>query len=697
MEIKRIKQTKQTTIQDFFQTFKTKKTTEIVSPSEIVTNEIVTNNIFTKNKEKIQKYIDEHGGIIRHSIIENNKVNELIETFEREIPEEDIYFERLIYEFTLIENKSFFEVFLQVREILLLTKEFPHIIRGSAGCSLVCYLMNITNINPILENIPLTRFMHERREDIPDVDIDFPYHCREEIFERIYRKWEGRVARISNHVRFKEKSALKEAIRRTGYHKFIPKDFDVRQIIDDPSIQYQVMEEAENLEGELRCYSLHCGGIIIFKDKVPDEYYLKDYQINKKSKDKPIMGAQLTLNKDEAEDFNFIKIDILSNRGLSQLWDISQRPIEDYPYDERVYEMFERGETIGLTYAESRGMCKIFREMRPKNIEDIACALALIRPAASRNGQKFTFLRDYYQLGVVQRDDFLIYDDDAIQFISRILGISHSEADIYRKAFAKNKFHKKKEFRELMDERQRENMTNEKRQLIFEQLESLQEYSFCKSHAFSYAKLVYALAYQKYHNPRLFWESTLKHCHSSYRTWVHYREAKKVGVDIRRFGKGRAKEILKNQVIQQFSSIEEYFRLGYWTGDNFLPNMYYRNLGLRAEDEEEENENDDKKKKKKRLPYCEFRGLIVTYKIFEADRYIKKKEKNVELKKNKYLTFVTLGYEDGKYVDLVIWGMLKLNKTHTISGEGFVEDENTVPWIRVKKIRFERLEEEEED
>ncbi len=188
----------------------------------------------------------------------------------------------------------------------------------------------------------------------------------------------------------------------------------------------------------------------------------------------------------------------------------------------------------------------------------------------------------------------------------------------------------------------------------------------------------------------------MKHCHSSYRTWVHYRESKKVGVDIRRFGRGRAKEILKNRVIQQFSSIEEYFKLGYWTGDEFLPNMYYRNLGLRTEDISEAQdigEEDDKKKKKKKLPYCEFRGLIVTYKIFEADRYIKKKEKNVENKKNKYITFVTLGYEDGKYIDLVIWGMYKLSRTHSISGEGFVEDDNTVPWIRVKKVHFERLEE----
>ena len=645
------------------------------------------------NQQKLQEYMMRNGGEELFPIYKNGYVQTLIKTFRREISEENVYMERFFYEMELIERNEFFEVFLQVHEILHLTSQYPHIIRGSAGSSCVCYWMGITNIDPIAENIPLTRFMHERRQDIPDIDIDFPAHVRDDIFRMIYERWEGKVARISNHVRFKEKSALKEAIRRTGYHKMIPKEFDLKELIDDPAIQYQVMEEAEGLEGEFRCYSLHCGGIIIFRDKVPEEYYLKEYQINRDAKphEKAILGAQLKLNKDEAEDFHLIKIDILSNRGLSQLWDISQMPIDQYPLDKNVFDLFARGDTIGLTYGESRGMCKIFREMRAKNIEDIACALALIRPAASKNGQKFSFLKDYYQMGVVQRDDFLIYDDDAIQLIARLLGITHSEADLYRKGFAKNRYHVKKDFKMKMDERNRETMTAEKRQLIYEQLECLQEYSFCKSHAFSYAKLVYALAYHKYHHPKQFWEATLRHCHSSYRTWVHYREAKKAGVDIRKFGKGRSAEKLKTRYMKEKNSIDEYFTLGYWLNESFLSNMYYRNLGLREVKEDEEES--EKKKANKKLPYVEFRGLIVTYKIFQADRYLKKREENKEAKKNPYITFVTLGYEDGVYIDLVLWGMYKLSKCHCLSGEGFLETEHGSSWIRVKKVRIETLSE----
>jgi hypothetical protein len=121
--------------------------------------------------------------------------------------------------------------------------------------------------------------------------------------------------------------------------------------------------------------------------------------------------------------------------------------------------------------------------------------------------------------------------------------------------------------------------------------------------------------------------------------------------------------------------------------------MYFRNLGLRevGNEKEEEEEEEEKKKLKKKLPYVEFHGLIVTYKIFQADRYVKKREENKEAKKNPYITFVTLGYQDGEYIDIVLWGMYKLSRCHCLSGEGFMEDSEGSSWVRVKKVRIEKL------
>jgi len=570
----------------------------------------------------------------------------------------------------LIRDKNFFEVFKQVKEILTMTKEYPHVIRGSAGCSVICYLMKITDLDPIYLKIPLTRFMHERREDIPDIDIDFPALDRDKIFDMIYERWPKRVARISNHVLYKPKSAIKEAIRRNGYRKFIPRDFEVEDIFKDKKTIANVYSEADSLLGEFKNYSLHCGGIVIFEKEVPSDMILQSIANDK--------GKQLKMNKDQVEDAKYIKIDILSNRGLSQLWDISQMKIIDYPHDDmKVFDFFASGDNLGLTYGESRGMRKIFVEMKPKTIHDIAAALALIRPAAAKNGQKFNFLKTYHLPNKVNRNEFVIYDDDAIEYISKLLKISLSEADIYRKAFAKNRWKLKNEFKRKLREK-RPDMTNEDIEFICEKLDGLQSYSFCKSHAYSYAYLLFALAYQKVYQPKKFWLATLKNCNTSYRSWTHYRAAINAGVNVR--------EYIKKPIMGDLSlpkkQVIEYFANGFWSSKRFLSNMYLKfdknifiPIGVREE--------------RKLAVKCKFRGLIATTKVFKADSKIKAKESDSKKKRNRFVTFVTLGYDNDKMIDIVLWGCHKLSKVHSLSGVGVYEQNGH--WIKVDKVEYSYL------
>jgi DNA polymerase III alpha subunit len=627
--------------------------------------EDIINNYKRERKNISRERVDSY-----FTVFEDPKVLEIVSLFERPIPHSRKYWRRIATEFHLIRDKNFFEVFKQVKEILLMTRNYPHVIRGSAGCSLVCFLMKITDLDPVYLKIPLTRFMHIRREDIPDIDIDFPALDRDKIFNMIFDRWKGCVARISNHVLFKEKSAIKEAIRKTGYHKFIPKDFKMEDIFDDEDQIEAVYEEAKKLVGGFRNYSLHCGGIVIFDGAVPDDLCLQTIADEQ--------GVQIKLNKDEVEDLNYIKIDILSNRGLSQLWKISKMPILDYPHeDSKVYDFFASGDNLGLTYGESRGMRKIFVEMKPKNIHDIAAALALIRPAAAKNGQKFNFLKTYHIPGKVNRNEFVIYDDDAIEYIARLLKITLSEADIYRKAFAKNKWKLKREFKAKLREAQK-SMSNDDIDFICDKLESLQSYSFCKSHAYSYAYLLFSLAYQKLYNPKDFWRATLECCQTSYRKWTHFRAAICAGV--------RVDKYVKNPVLGnanfKFNQIKEYFLNGFWTSKNFMNGMhvkYDRNIFVSLEVR-------DKRKIDVR---CHFRGLIATCKIFKSDDKIRSKEKDAKKRKNKFITFVTLGYDNNKYIDVVLWGCHKLSKTHCLSGEGIYDQRGH--WIKVDKVNYEYL------
>ena len=135
--------------------------------------------------------------------------------FVRRIPDDEQYTHRLETEFSLIDSFGFTKVFLQVQIIIeiLAQKKIPHIIRGSAGCSLVCFLLGITEIDPIRYKLELARFMNAGRKDLPDIDIDVPYNRRDELYKAVEEQWKKRVARISNHVHYKMKTALRECAK----------------------------------------------------------------------------------------------------------------------------------------------------------------------------------------------------------------------------------------------------------------------------------------------------------------------------------------------------------------------------------------------------------------------------------------------------------------------------------------------------
>ena len=635
--------------------------------------EVCDMDVYNYNKSIIEKYKEKYPKY--NHIYKNENINILLKILKRKILDKKKYFKRLYKEFDLILKFSFEEVFYQVYQILKLSENIPHIIRGSAGSCLLCFLMAITNIDPIKESISLSRFMHEDRQDIPDIDIDFPSHLRDDIYKKIFTKWENKVARISNHIMFKEKSAFREAIRNEGYRKFVPREYNLNNIFDDKEQVKRVRENAKKLLGNFRCYSLHCGGIIIFPNKVPDNLVLREYEIDKSG----FNGKQIWMNKDQVEDADMIKIDVLSNRGLSQLWDISQKPIIEYNLnDEKTLDIFKKGNNIGLTHSESRAMMKVYRIMQPTTVNEIAVALALIRPAASKNYQKADFLKDYTPYKYDSKK-YIIFDDDATNFIKRLLNCDVSVADNYRRAFAKNKKLRKKEFINKI----KNIITDDKeREAIITRLDQLVYYSFCKSHAFSYAQLIVALAYHKAHNPKDFWHSTLNHCNSSYRKWVHYREAIKSGLNIipgkRPFRRERDTLIPNKEEKEKYEKpIDQLVNYGYWTTPEFFPGMYIQEYWTKLTKRHEISDklvlNDGK------IRYAKFKGIVVT-----GRGYKKEQGKG-------FITFVTIATDDCVYHDLILYGYQKVSSILCISGYGKVKFDGFVKWIDVIKWKSEWL------
>jgi hypothetical protein len=496
-----------------------------------------------------------------------NTIEELKKLFVRNIPNKLTYIKRLNYELEMLSRKNLICHLMQAMQILHLTKNIPHVTRGSCGSSLVCYMLGISHIDPVKNNIKFARFLTEQRKNLPDIDLDFPHNLRDEVFLKIGLTWPGKVARISNHVYYHDKSAIRQAIRNAGIHKFIGKN-DLHHELNKLSKETRsfVLKEKENLENTFRCYSLHCGGIVYYPEGIPTELLLhSDKQINN--------GAlkQIIMNKyDISKEQNF-KIDILSSRALSQCYETNRyREIafEEFEYDEETFKMLNNGDNIGIILGESPLMRKAFLQVQPKDLYGLAVCLSIIRPAAMDARQC---------IDTIDFNNNIIFDDDAIDIISKYLNIDDENADKYRRAFAKRDKKGIEEFKSKI-----QNYPREKQKEIMKKLSNLSQYGFCKAHAFSYAQLIWKLAYMKKHHPYEFWKATINNCQSSYRKWVHLYEAKLVGIDY-------SKQLLRKddvsiyalnrrKKIEGYTQIQQLQKYGYWimNNDDFFPGSYYK-------------------------------------------------------------------------------------------------------------------------
>jgi len=541
----------------------------------------------------------------------------LIKKFIRNLPEGIEYEKRLEEELELIAKLGFAKHFLRVVEILELTKDIPHMTRGSAGSSLLCWLLGISDVDPIKEKIPLARFMNPKRDDLPDIDLDFPHWQQETVMNRIFNHWKGQSARVSNYVTYKEKSAIREAAKRYGAKGRLPRNLDLDKVV--PEFAEDAKKLVNKLIGKKRCISKHCGGILIFDRAVPRSL------INAEN--------QILLDKYEIEDLEHFKIDILANRGLSQLHEIDPtKNLLDYPeYDEQTAELLRTGNVLGVTQAESPAMRRLFKAIKPNSREDCVLATALIRPVATQGRRKASFFRDWSKDTF---DNTIVFEDDAIMLISKLLDCNHYEADMWRRAFAKRNEEKIFEFMDLIG-------NHENKEEIFYALTELSNFGLCRAHAINLGRLIWAIAYQKAHNPEKFWRATLKHCQGSYSRWVYHHEAKLAGA-VNSVYEG-------NEIIELMSQ-------GHWHSKKFLPCC-------------------TEVRKPEQVEFC---GLVANYRVFKS-------------KPKEYITFVTIGTGNGKYLDVILNKAISFHDQPILWGVGKLGYKNNAEYVTVNKHKRFKL------
>ncbi|HUU21609.1 MAG TPA: DNA polymerase III subunit alpha [Phycisphaerae bacterium] len=469
---------------------------------------------------------------------------------------------RLARELGLIERMGFVEYFLVVWDIVSYARRrgVPVAGRGSGASSLVAYLLGITNVCPLAFRIPFERFLHEGREDFPDLDVDFCWRIRDDVIDYAIGRWgEDHVAMVSMHTTFQPASAVRETAKVFGMSeeqvtRWVERGADDEELEEGtsdgaksprtPTGRVAIRGLSKRILGLPHNLSVHPGGIVI--GRKPIDHYAP---IQRSAK-----GVMITqYDKDGVEDVGLVKLDLLGNRNLSTVryaCDLLARrgvhvDIESLsPDDPATLATLRSADTVGCNQLESPAMRNLLRMLRPSGTRDVMKALALIRPGAASIGMKEVFVRRHRGLespppapAAVERIlgetyGVMLYEDDVMLVAAAMLGGSLSDGDRFRRAVQKcpDDAARLALSRDFLARCRANGIDEAFAKAMWVQMAKFNAYSFCRAHAASYAVLAYAGAYLKTHYPREFWVAALNNNQSMYHPRVYVEQAKRAAV-----------------------------------------------------------------------------------------------------------------------------------------------------------------------
>jgi len=491
----------------------------------------------------------------------------LEERYGKNPPKEVI--ERMEYELSIIGKTGFASYFLIVQDFVNWAKE-KHIMvgpgRGSAGGSLVSYLLRITEIDPLKYGLLFERFLNPERISFPDIDIDFTDTRRDEVIEYLREKYGGnRIAQIITFGTMAARAVVRDVGRALGYPylfcdkiaKLIPpgltlgealaKVSELRELYESDEKVERLIETAKKLEGCARHVSTHACGIVI-SDLPLDEIC----PLQHPTQDDASIVTQFEMHS--LEDLGLLKIDILGLKNLTlieetfkKVYAIYQKKIsvKDIDFnDPKTYKIFQKGDTVGVFQFESEGMQKWLKKLKPTSFEDLVAMIALYRPGPMQ------FLQDYVdgkykrkkieylhpKLESILKNTFgvLIYQEQVMQIARDLAGFSIAEADVLRKAIGK-KIGKllesqKGKFIQGCIENGIDEIVARK---IWQWIEPFAHYSFNKSHSVAYATIAFYTAYLKAHYPVEFMATLLTLEQSDVeRIGFLIKECKRMGIEV---------------------------------------------------------------------------------------------------------------------------------------------------------------------
>ena len=456
---------------------------------------------------------------------------------------------RIEYELTVIKDKGFAPYFLIVSDLLTFARKEGILTttRGSAGGSLISYLVGVTNVDPMFYQLPFERFLNPERPKAPDIDMDFADNRRGEVIAYAKRKYGAdHVAQIGTFGTMMARAAVRDVSRALGHSygmgdriaKLIPigsqgfpmtidraltLEEDLKSLYDEDEEAREVIDLARRIEGSVRHVGVHAAGVVIAPTPLIEWVPL---QYDPKSEDEN--GALITQYDmysitDEYGGVGLLKFDFLGIKNLAILADSVERvretrdswiDIENIPLDDaQTFAMLARGETEGLFQLAGSGMTRYLKELRPTTIHDINAMVALYRPGPmetipsyidrKRNPKLVRFIDERMKEYLGHSYGLIVYQDDVLLTAITLAGYTWLEADTLRKAMGK----KIPEEMEAQKEKLLEGFMNyaklpkDKAEAIWKLIEPFAAYGFNKAHAASYGKVAYQTAYMKAHYP----------------------------------------------------------------------------------------------------------------------------------------------------------------------------------------------------
>ena len=447
----------------------------------------------------------------------------------------------LNHELNLIGKLKYEPYFLTVHDIVTFARSRGILCqgRGSAANSVVCYCLGVTSVSPEIGTMVFERFVSEARDEPPDIDIDFEHERREEVIQYIYNRYgRHRAGLCSTVIHYRGKRAIREVGTAMGLSKdtvsalssqlwgfFSTKKLEeqrIREIGLNPSDRHLnlTLKIIDEIIGFPRHLSQHVGGFVITEGRLDELVPIE----NASMEDRTV----ISWDKDDIDALGILKVDILSLGMLTCIrksFDMIQQYFgDDYTLanlpaeDSKVYDMLCRADSIGVFQVESRAQMNFLPRMKPRCFYDLVIQVAIVRPGPiqgdmvhpyirRRNGEEIVnFPSD--KLGEVLGKTLGVplFQEQAMQIAIIGANFSPDEADRLRRALATFKKHGNvSEFLNRFINGMLENGYDENfAKRCFSQIEGFGSYGFPESHAASFALLVYASAWIKFHYPEVF-------------------------------------------------------------------------------------------------------------------------------------------------------------------------------------------------